>query len=205
MVGTIPPIWYGESAERKLVLSPWLHGLGNVLGAGSLGWLLGAVGSLAPWHGHARTASLLPLLATGLAGVAYSLREIGIIPVPAPQLKRQVPSQWRYKFPPRVVALIYGVELGFGLTTRIPVSTFYVVALWATVVSNPPLSAFVLGLFGLGRILPILLCGGRRWSISETSRMLSPLLAWQPAVRQANGLVLAIVGSSFAMAALAMR
>ena len=84
MVGTIIPIGHGERQRGRVPTAHWLHALGSVIGAASLGGLLGALGSVAPWHVVPAVSAVVPLVVTGLVGLLYALRELALVPVPAP-------------------------------------------------------------------------------------------------------------------------
>lgn len=111
MVGTILPVGYGERQRGELPITIWLHGLANVAGAASVGAVLGMFGGLLPWHGRLGSPPFV-LLSIGLVSLLYSLEEVQLVPMPKPQLRRQVPSWWRRSFPPRTAAILYGLELG---------------------------------------------------------------------------------------------
>jgi len=96
MVETITPEVLGR---RRYPVALFLHTLGAgasgaVTGAllGGIGWLLGA-----PWGAPGYVA---------LACVAalYFVREAAGVPVPLPQLRRQVPEWWRRFYSPETAA-----------------------------------------------------------------------------------------------------
>src|SRR5688572_6419167 len=103
MVQTITPVVHGGS-RRRLVVSLLLHALGATTSAAAFGALLGGGGALlgAPWGrgGMVIVATL---------GVAYAAREIYGIPVPLPELRRQVPDWWRGALGPRTSSFLYGL------------------------------------------------------------------------------------------------
>lgn len=203
MVGTIVPIGYGERAQGQRALTPWIHFLGNVLGGAAVGALLGALGAVLLSHGTVGPGSAL--LVTGVAGLVYSLRELGIVPVPLPLVRRQVPSKWRRDWPPRVAAFFYGLALGGGVSTSVYVSTFYVVAVWVVLQGSPVYGAIVLGLFGAGRGLPIAALGTRPWSVKRAFDFTLSLDKWREVMALVNGVALALSGSLLVAMRLALR
>ena len=103
MVETITPVVHGGNRNRWVV-SVLVHVAGATAAAAVFGSLLAAAGALlgAPW-GVPGVA-----LVAASAGL-YLARELGV-PVPVPQLRRQVPDWWRTFFPPHVAAFLYGLD-----------------------------------------------------------------------------------------------
>lgn len=201
MVGTILPIVYGERQQDKHAVALWFHTAGYVTGAGTVGCLLGILGAALPLYRLHMDRGVVALLATGLVSVSYSLRELGLVQVPAPQFHRQVPEKWRFQFRPKLAALFYGLGLGVGLGTRIPVTTFYVVVLWAVLIGSPLLGALGLATFGFGRALP-LLCMAPLLDSSDAAVRFESLYRFKPVVRVLNGIALVFAGSCMLCAAL---
>src|SRR6266508_2215731 len=140
MVETITPVVHGGRAGRWAG-SVALHVTGAVASAAAFGATLGAVGSLlgAPWRGG--WALLIAIVA-----VLYLVREATVVPVPVPQLRRQVPQWWRTFFSVPVAAFLYGVG----------------VAVAATGSGEPLVGAALLAPFGLARGLSVLVAVGAR-------------------------------------------
>lgn len=202
MVGTIVPIGYGERRQGRLPPAHWLHALGNIVGAAGLGGLLGKLGAALPWHMTLAADTMVVLLVVGGFSLLYSLRELQLAPVPAPQLMWQVPVWWQGRMARWLVAVLYGLVLGGGLATRVAVTTFYVPALWSVLVGDAGRGALVMGAFGLGRSLPVLWFGIRGRSAEETLPLIGALRAWQPMVHLVNGLVLGLAGTALVIAGL---
>lgn len=203
MVGTITPIGDGESRRKRSLMPHWLHTLGNVAGAAGLGGLLGALGAMLPWSAHRAQTPMAILLLTGCLCLLYSLRELGLVPVPAPQVHRQVPVWWQGKMRRQTVAVLYGLVLGSGLVTRVAVATLYAPVLWAVLSGRPGQGALVMSAFGLGRALPVLWFGLRGKTAMDTLPLFGPLTAWQPIVHLANGMALAVAGAALVVGGLA--
>jgi hypothetical protein len=130
--------------------------VGHVLGGMAVGAALGWLGALASLPGLA----LLEVVLAGLCLLA-ALRQAGVLPLPLPQLHRQVPRHWMATLPWSVVALGYGLQLGSGVSTRIRVATVYAVLLCALFSGSALGGALLMGLFGLVRSLPPALLGPR--------------------------------------------
>src|SRR3954453_15252406 len=115
MVETIVPVVHGT---RTWLLSLALFTAGAVTAAGVLGLALGPA---------------LPAGGAGVAGAVAGLAllaaaaELGLLPLPLPQMRRQVPERWRERYSQPLTALLYGAGLGFGFATYLPVATLPVV------------------------------------------------------------------------------
>ncbi|MDP8927907.1 MAG: hypothetical protein M3O70_04825 [Actinomycetota bacterium] len=95
---------------------------GLVSGAATTGaMLLVANGLLSPLPGRIRFGAFFALVAMGM------LREVGLEPLPFPQVRRQVP---REVFEDSILtgALRFGFELGLGFRTYVTTSSAYVLA-----------------------------------------------------------------------------
>src|SRR5688572_21070831 len=131
MAQTITPVVHGGS-RRRWAGSVAMHVLGASISAAALGGVLGATGSIlgAPWGRGG-------LLVVVLTALAYAARELFGLPIPLPELRRQVPEWWRGSLGPRVAAFLYGVALGPGFGTHLRHGTFVVVAATAVAVGDP--------------------------------------------------------------------
>ena len=115
------------------------------------GWSSAGSGAVlgAPWDGTGWW------LLAAVAG-AYALREAFGLPVPLPDLDRQVPDWWRTFYSPGVAALLYGLGLGVGFVTFLSFGTFVAVAVGAFLSGDPLVGAAITAPFGLARGLSIL-------------------------------------------------
>lgn len=197
MVGTIVPMGHGERKQRMLVVG--LHGVGTILGGALTGSILGLVGE------QLRRASHLPppaFIATALLlALLYSMRESRLVHIPAPNTHRQVPSRWRRLYPAGPVSLAYGLLLGVGFLTSVPVMTFYVANAWVLLFGTPTTGGILGGIFGLGRWLPILVVGLKASSSSQAYYLTKRWDTWAPAVHLINGIFLG-TGAGVMMAVL---
>ncbi len=196
MVGTIPPMVHGF---RKRELA-WIYLGSCIVGASATGTLLSLLGGMVTgWRGLTFSAVAL---ASGGAAVLCSIRELNLFPWPLPQFCRQVPSRWRYTFPPAMSVTLYGLSLGAGLGTRIPFSTLYVPLIWAAASGRPYLGAWCLALFGLGRGLPVVWYSAIK---TDTHSIIHGISILRPLVQLVNGVILAIAGSGLLSVALRWR
>jgi len=203
MAQTITPVVHGGRRARWAgVLS--LHVLGATFSAALLGAGLGAAGMAlgAPWGVPGAVAVI------GVAG-AYALRELAGLPVPVPELRRQVPEWWRSAFSPGTAATLYGLGLGVGFATHLRHGTLVAVAVASLASGDPVPAAAAMGAFGLARSLAVgaaWLFVGRR-DVSGLTNALERL-ALRPGIRALNGLALGamvVVGAASAPSAGAGR
>jgi hypothetical protein len=138
MVETIAPAVCGT--RRRTALALILFAAGAIGAAAAVGLALGSLGSVA----------LVPV-ATALA-VLGMLREAGVLRLPLPQWRRQVPERWHHDLPLPLWSLGYGAGLGVGVLTFQPVATFLVVAV-AAAASGTTAAVLALSAFGAGRAL----------------------------------------------------
>src|SRR5215211_7719064 len=110
MVETISPVVYGTRTRWISALA--LHAVGAAATAAAFGAAIAAAGALlgAPW-GRAGAVAVVVLVAV------YGARELAGLPIPVPQLRRQVPDWWRTYFGRPFAAFLYGAGLGVGFLT----------------------------------------------------------------------------------------
>src|SRR3954470_7995545 len=149
MVETIVPVVHGT---RTWLLSLALFTAGAVTAAGVLGLALGAA---LPAGGAAVAA------AVAVFALLEAAAELGLLRLPLPQMRRQVPERWRARYPQPLTALLYGAGLGFGFATYLPVATLPVVAVGVAALAGPASGASVLAAFGLGRGVALALATAR--------------------------------------------
>jgi hypothetical protein len=196
MVETITPVVHGGSRSRwgRFLV---LHVAGATLAAATFGLGLGALGALldAPW-GRA-SAIVVALLAA-----AYLAREAFGLPVPVPELRRQVPDWWRTFFSFGPASFLYGFGLGVGFLTYLAHGTLVVVAAAAVAVGSPLAGAAMLAPFGLARGLSAA-AARRARTPAEGAALVDRLArsaAW-PGWRIAHALALAAVLATALLAA----
>jgi hypothetical protein len=114
-----------------------------------LGWLGGYVaGDL--------SERVVWLLLGGISA-ALALREFGRFQFPVPQCRRQTQKVWGNRFGPATAAWWWGLDLGSGLTTIVTFSGYWLLVLAVLFGSDARYGAAVLGLYGLGRSLSVVL------------------------------------------------
>jgi hypothetical protein len=188
MAQTITPVVHGGRRARWAgVLG--IHVLGATFSAALLGAALGAAGMAlgAPW-------GVLGAVAVIGVAAAYSLRELAGLPVPVPELRRQVPEWWRSSFSPGSAAALYGLGLGVGFATHLRHGTLVAVGAASLASGDPVPAAAAMGAFGLARSLAV----GVAWLSAERADVGAltdslERLAVRPGIRVLNGVALGAI------------
>jgi hypothetical protein len=141
MVETFTPAVCGSRARQRLAIV--LFAVGAILASAALGAILGLVGGFVGTRPALIGAAALAFLAL--------LREAGILRVPVPQFRRQVPERWQYHLPLPLWSTGYGAGLGVGFLTFQPVATFWVACAVALALGRPILGAGCFAFYGAGR------------------------------------------------------
>jgi hypothetical protein len=185
MVETIAPVVHG-GRNRSYWTAIALHTLGATLSAALFGAFLGGLGHVlgAPWG----DAGLIALAV--VAGI-YALRELFGLPIPLPDLDRQVPEWWRTFFSKNVAAFLYGIGLGIGFLTYLSFGTYVAVMTGAFISGDVRTGAALCGAFGLSRSLA-LPATSMIWSNASTRLIAIGELRY---ASLANGLVCTTVAS----------
>jgi hypothetical protein len=168
MVETITPVVHGGRRDRWAQALA-MHVAGATAAAAAFGALLGGTGALlgAPWG----SAGIVVVIAVA---VLYLTRDVLGLPVPVPQLRRQVPDWWRTFFPFGPASFLYGLGLGVGFFTYLAHGTLVVVSATAVVGGRPLVGAVVLAPFGLARGLSAAVAGRAR-TAEEGSALVATL------------------------------
>jgi len=141
MVETFTPAVCGSRSRQRLAIA--LFALAALVASAVLGATLGFVGSLVGTRPALIAAAALAFLA--------ALREAGILRLPLPQSRRQVPERWQYERPLALWSAGYGAGLGLGFLTFQPVATFWVACAAALALGKPVAAAGCFALYGAGR------------------------------------------------------
>jgi hypothetical protein len=188
MVETITPVVHGGRRSRWAIVLG-LHVAGAAVAAGAFGAVLGATGSAlgAPWGAAG-------LVAIAAVGTLYLAREAFGLPIPVPQLRRQVPDWWRTFFPFAPAAFLYGMGLGVGFFTFLAHGTLVVVSAATLASGRPALGAALLAPFGLARGLSAIVAMRTR-TTEEGAALVGRLAdaASRPVWRVAHVVVLAVI------------
>jgi hypothetical protein len=146
MLETFTPAVCGSRRRQRAAVA--LFTASAVLAAALLGAALGFAGALVGARSAVFAAAALALVAAA--------REAGLVRLPLPQVRRQVPERWRFELPLPIWASGYGAGLGVGVFTFQPVSTFWVACAGALALARPLPAALCFSLYGAGRAATIL-------------------------------------------------
>ena len=149
MVQTITPVVHG-GRRRRWIGTVLLHVVGATTAAALFGAVLGAVGGLLGGP-FGRAGGLL----VATVALLYAARELFRLPVPLPELRRQVPEWWRGWLRPQPVAFLYGLGLGVGFLTHLRHGTLVAVSAAAVVLGDPVLGAVAVAPFGFARAIGV--------------------------------------------------
>jgi hypothetical protein len=181
MIETFTPQMCGSRRRRNLGVA--LFAGGAVLASAALGAVLGLAGEGLPTR--------WTLITLGVLALVGAARDLGVIRMKLPQRRGQVPEPWRREWPLVAWAPAYGIMLGLGVLTFQVVSTFWVVAGAAIAIGNPVTAAGCFALFGLGRVLMVIIPPPFAPSYSASVASIAPAVA---VVRRVNGALLVVVG-----------
>ena len=155
MAETVAPVVHGV---RRWLVAVAAFAAGSVAAGAALGWALGWASARAGGGGeHGAWAAAVVV-------AAYAAREAGLLRLPVPQLRHQVPQRWRELLPLPATAFLYGAGLGVGFVTYVPVATLAAVAA-AIALADPGAGMAAMAAFGAGRAIVLVLAtaGLRDW------------------------------------------
>ena len=126
------------------------HALGSVVTGSVAGAAIGAVGGVV--SGAVPMAALLGVWAA--LALAYGLHELGLISMPTPMRRQQLPRHLRRSMEPWKVSLLFGAIIGPGFLIYIRSSAYYLMALGVAAMGSPALGAALFVTVSLGRCMP---------------------------------------------------
>ena len=91
--------------------------------------------------------------ALGVLAIGYALSQLGVIHLPSLTSKVNGPDMPDQERPYRR-ALVLGSTMGAGLGMGCPMPTYYILLGWVVAAASPLYGAVLLGVYGLGRVLP---------------------------------------------------
>jgi hypothetical protein len=159
MVGTMVPIVYGERDRRRygVIVAHTTGLLGGSLVLGSATW----------WASH-RLFGTSPIvggeLLLAIAAPAYALHHLGLVRLPIPSVRWQVPARWRGSARHHLLALAYGLGLGVGLLTQVRTASLYFAVMMAALSGSLLTAGLVMAMFGAARAVPLVVFVGRAGS-----------------------------------------
>lgn len=194
MVGTIGPVVYGRahtSMKRTAVVAAFFAG--HVLAAAFLAGMLAGLGHClqSVWSlGTATTSAVFSACC-----VVASAREFKLISFPLPQSTWQVPRRWM-ALPNNVMAFLYGLTIGMGVTIRIRFTAFYVVLIMCVVLADARVCITAILAYAVMRCLAVLIA--TRAFVQQTDRLryLTGLGNLEQPARAINAVALAFVAGA---------
>ena len=96
--------------------------------------------------------------ALGVMAIGYALSQLGVIHLPSLTAKVKNPEMPGQDKPYRR-SLVLGSTMGAGLGMGCPMPTYYILLGWVAAAASPLYGALLLGLYGLGRVLPAVAIG----------------------------------------------
>ncbi|MDJ0395110.1 methylamine utilization protein [Rhodococcus sp. G-MC3] len=126
------------------------HATGSIMTGSVTGALIGAVGGAV-----LGTVPIAPMLGVWAAlALAYGLHELGLVSMPTPMRRQQLPRHLRRSMEPWKVSLLFGAIIGPGFLIYIRSSAYYLMALGVAAAGSPVLGAALFVAVSLGRCMP---------------------------------------------------
>jgi cytochrome c biogenesis protein CcdA len=154
MIGQITPL-VQAAGYRVWLQAVAAHAAGALLSAAALGLLLGTVGG----SPRLPRGGVAVALAVGGVFLACALKEAEVTSCPLPSLRRQTPKRLLCAFGSIWGPFVWGLDLGQGWTTYVDYYGYYALAVWTFVLGSPLAGVAIMGAYGLGRVLPVLVVG----------------------------------------------
>jgi hypothetical protein len=190
MMDFITPVVHGGRVRWRLALIA--YGACAAISAAAFGALLGMGGralrqQLPMEHG----AVALPIIV--LVVLVAAVHELGVVRIPWPQRRWQVPSSWRFIAPRWIPSVLYGLLLGPGVLTYIPVATYYALVAMAIFITDPGCAAAVFVLFAVAQLVPLYLVSRGAESFDAAAARITAWSCHRVLLHRVNGVVLAAV------------
>lgn len=161
-----PPPWEAHTPRTWLHLFQRLatYAVGLLIGTATVGLTAGLAGTTVTWLWPVMDHYRQWVAFIAAISVGYGLHEMGIIDLPAPQSRWQVPIDWS-RYGKMRQLFLYGVVLGAEAFTYIPYASFYVLLLLEATLGIR--DGATLGFaYGLARVVPttvgVIACYRRR-------------------------------------------
>lgn len=129
------------------------HALGSLATGSVTGAALGALGAVV--LGGVPVAVLLG--AWAVLALAYGLHELGLVTMPTPMRRQQLPRHLRRSMEPWKVSALFGAIIGPGFLIYIRSSAYYLMVLGVAAAGSPALGAALFVTVSLGRCMPSVL------------------------------------------------
>ncbi|MEK7214385.1 MAG: sulfite exporter TauE/SafE family protein [Chloroflexota bacterium] len=186
--------------QEARTLKGWLAAavlftLGNLIVAAIVGAIIGVAGGVIV-QAFTDTRTVLTVSAVvyslvGLLALSYALVEFGFVKLPVPGMHAAVPEVvQKLGFYPR--SFMLGLVVGGGFTVGCPFPTYHVILGWIAVTGSLLVGALVLGLYGIGRALPVFVVGLALFAGVRPGALTRWIREHQDLMYQINGLGLTL-------------
>lgn len=187
MMDFITPVVHRGRARWRLALIA--YGACAVISAAAFGALLGMGGralrqQLPIEHG----AVALPVIV-----LVAMVHELGVVRIPWPQRRWQVPSSWRFIEPRWIPSALYGLLLGPGVLTYIPVATYYALVAMAIFLADPTCAAAVFVLFAIAQLVPLYRVSRGAETFDAAAARITAWSSRGVLLHRVNGVLLAVI------------
>ncbi len=187
MMDFITPVVHRSRARWRLALIA--YGACAAVSAAAFGALLGMGGrALRQQLPIEHAAAALPVIA-----LVAAVHEFGIVRIPWPQRRWQVPSSWRFTEPRWIPSALYGLLLGPGILTYIPVATYYALVAMAIFIADPGRAAAVFVLFAVAQLVPLYLVSRGADTFDAAAARITTWSRHRALLHRVNGVLLAAV------------
>jgi hypothetical protein len=149
MVGTIAPLV--KVARVQWVGALVVQAMGSTVAAAAVGGVVGWAGGLWTEPRQLVSTAVAGAVLAALAGLA------DVSGLRVPSSKRSVPKSWFDRWGTLRSSALYGSILGLGLSTVVPFASYYWLLAFAFLVGTGGYGALLLGAYGLGRTVSVLL------------------------------------------------
>ena len=195
MMDFITPVVHRGRGRWRLALIA--YGACAAISAAAFGALLGMGGrmlrqQLPIEHGAAALPVLVVVLVLVIVLVAM-VHELGVVRIPWPQRRWQVPSSWRFIEPRWIPSALYGLLLGPGILTYIPVATYYALVAMAIFIADPACAAAVFALFAVAQLVPLYLVGRGAETFDAAAARITTWSSHRVPLHRLNGAALAAI------------
>jgi cytochrome c-type biogenesis protein len=132
--------------------------------------------------------------ALGLLAIAYALGEAGVLSLPSLTARITGPNLPDQEKPYRR-ALVLGGTFGGGLGIGCPMPTYYILLGWVVAAANPLYGAVLLGVYGLGRVVPAVALGALITAGMERRKVSQGMTSFRERTSGLSNAVLVAMGS----------
>jgi len=191
MIGMITPLVKEANYSTRRFIALGGFSIGCLLGAVSVGLLM----TFPSWflQAHLPQAAATALLA--LIGLFLASCDLGIGGARTPSLKRQTCSYWPRLFGEKPAWVLWGFDLGLGVSTIRVTSLYWMILAMVLLVIPASMAPVILGTYGISVALTLALATSLV-QVSHTDNQLGlRTLAKAPLIRNASGVSLAILSS----------